>query len=821
MIKIKLIAPIFFLAAFSLSLAVNAQSRKAAAADEDFNNMRYSVAIPKYKKAYSKTKGNKTEKNRISFQLAECYRLTNVTKRAEAFYKRLIRAKYTHTEPLVLLYYADALKANGKYDKALEQYRIYAERFPDDPMGHVGVLSCELAVEWQDQPTNIEIKKLKRLNSREDDFSPAYCEKTANAIIFTSSREGSTGKKSDDWTGKNFTDLFYTKQDRKGAWSSPVLADESEAVNTEANEGQGSFNANFSNMYFTRCGKENTLINGCQIYISGKQGRGWGEPELVDLGGDSTMVFGHPAISPDETTLIFSSDKHGGAGGKDLWITTRKSVGGAFSTPRNIGDKINTTRDEVFPFLRGDSVLYFSSNGHPGLGGLDIFKSVKQEDDSWGEPVNLKMPLNSNYDDFGISYHPDGLDEGFFSTNRKGGRGGDDIYYFINPPLLYTIIGKVLDNRTLQPVEDAELCLIGSDGTTIVTRSNTVGYYEFTNEQVKPNTTYELIVSKEDYFNDKTMETTVGLEASKDFEINFTIHPIPDEPIILPEILYDLAKWELKPQFQDSLQGLIETLDANETIVVELAAHTDTRDTDERNDILSQKRAESVVDYLILRGIDPDRLVAKGYGERVPRILKNDVVSNGYTFTEGAMLTQGYIDSLPDETKEAAHHLNRRTEFSIVSKDYIPKPRNRTMVTQPSGVQVVVNPDEHVLKFNRTPTGEIQADCIVNGFTLKFIYNHRAVRPAISLGSALRLLKEGAIDKEDFEGDPEKILGEGTIAHRAKFRVQSLRIANITIPDVEITVDHQLKAQFMLGPVTLSEFGEYEIDEKKNEIIFK
>ncbi|MFP4469365.1 MAG: OmpA family protein [Bacteroidales bacterium] len=820
MMSIRIVAAILALCMFTAS-GLDAQSRRTEAADEDFENMRYSLAIPKYKKAYLRAKGNKVEKNKISYKLAECYRLTTDTRRAEAYYKRLERLNYDRTEPLVLLRLADMQRANGDYEDALENYQKYAEREPDDPRGNTGVESCRLAMEWLENPSNFKIEKLRRMNSREDDFSPAYSEPTGNALIFTSSRDGSTGKREDEWTGMNFTDLFYTKQDRKGDWSSPVLADEAEAVNTEANEGQAAFNGNFSDMYFTRCSKDNVTINGCQIYRSRKQGRGWGEPEKIDLGGDSTSVFGHPAVSPDETMLIFSSPKSGGAGGKDLWVVTKKGSGGSFSTPRNLGANINTMGDEVFPFLRGDSVLYFASNGLPGMGGLDIFKSVRLEDDTWSDPVNLKPPINTHYDDFGITFHPDGLNEGFFSSNRRGGRGGDDVWYFINPPLIYNLAGKVLDNNTLQPVEDATVNLVSSDGTTVNTKTNSVGYFEFIDGQIKPGTTFEIIVERDNYFNEKAMETTAGLDASKDFEINFRLEQIPDEPIVLPEILYDLGKWDLKPQFQDSLQGLIETLDANETIVVELAAHTDTRDTDERNDILSQKRAESVVDYLIKRGIDPDRLIAKGYGERVPRKLQKDITRGEITFPQGAVLDDAYIDSLPTEIqKEEAHQLNRRTEFTIVSKDYVPKPKVRTDA-EGSEVQVVVNPEEHVIDYSLTPNGLIQADCIINGFSLSFIYDSRTIRPTISLGSALRLLKEGAIDKNDFVGDPEQILGEGTIAHRAIFKAESMRIANITIHDVEVQVDHQLKAQLMLGPLTLSEFGEYEFDEENQKISFK
>ena len=243
------------------AMTVHGQNRRAQAADEDFANLRYSLAIPKYKKAYSRVKGNKAEKNRITYQLAESYRFTNQMKRAQAFYKRLERAKYDRTEPLVLLRLADAMRADGKYDEALEMYEKYAERVPEDPRGKSGISSCKLAQEWLENPGNYQIEKLKRFNSREDDFSPAYSEANANAIIFTSSRDGSTGKNTDEWTGMNFTDLFYARQDQKGDWSTPVLADESETVNTDANEGQPSFNGNFGKMYFTRCGKDNQTVN--------------------------------------------------------------------------------------------------------------------------------------------------------------------------------------------------------------------------------------------------------------------------------------------------------------------------------------------------------------------------------------------------------------------------------------------------------------------------------------------------------------------------------------------------------------------------------
>jgi peptidoglycan-associated lipoprotein len=385
---------------------VYAQTKKSQQADEDFNNLRFSVAIPKYKKAYARSKRNKLERNRITYQMGECYRLTNQPKRAAAFYKRLTRTGYDRIEPLVLLRLADMQRANGNYEEALSNYETFLERVAGDPLGLVGMQSCKLAIEWEKNPSNFKIETIKKINSRENDFSPSYSDPTGRVIIFTTSRDGVVGKKPDEWTGLNFTDLFTTKQDAKGNWSQPVTIDDTEALNTEDNEGQAAFNENFSRMYFTRCSRDNLTENGCQIWVTSKQGRSWSEPIMVDLGGDSTSVFGHPAISPNETTLIFSSSRKGGAGGRDLWIATRNSASENFTAPRNLGELINTPGDELFPTLRGDSVLYFASDGHPGMGGLDIFKSVKQENGTWGEPVNMKPPINTNADDFGITWHP-------------------------------------------------------------------------------------------------------------------------------------------------------------------------------------------------------------------------------------------------------------------------------------------------------------------------------------------------------------------------------------------------------------------------------
>jgi len=811
-------AKLLLLVAFivSISLSGKAQNRFIASADQAFATMQYNIALTKYKKAYSKSR-SKPDKERISFQMAECYRMINNTKRAEPAYKRLLKTEFAEKNPLVFLYCAQAMKSNEKYADAKELFNRYAELNPKDPRGKNGAESCDLAQQWIDNPSKYTITNQKVLNSKEADFSATYSDKLYNTIIFTSSREAATGKAFDDWTGQNFSDLFIAKLDPKGAWSTPVLLDEG-PVNTEANEGNPAVNSKFNNLYFTRCGTEKGSAQGCQIYVSRRAGRAWGEPKKLELGGDSTSVIGNPAISHDELTIFFSAEFEGGYGGKDIWMASRKTTADEFMKPANMGALVNTPGDEMFPFMRNDTMLYFSSNGHPGLGGLDIFRTTFSNG-AWTKPTNLMYPMNSSGDDFSIIFNPEG-DQGFMSSNRKGGKGSDDIYAFINPPLLYTLQGVVKDDRTLQFVPGASVKLVGSDGTAVEAKTDPKGFYSFGKSQIRPNTSYELLVSKQGYFNKKAKETTVGLESSKDFTIDFKLEPIPEKPIVLPDILYDLAKWDLKPQFQDSLQGLIKTLDENETIVVELASHTDTRGTDESNDVLSQKRAESVVNYLIERGIDPDRLVAKGYGERVPRILTKDTKREGFTFKAGTQLTQAFIDSLKtNPEKEAAHALNRRTEFRVLSKDYIPKPTNKKIETQKVSIQV--NPEDNVVNLSPGEGKSLTLPCIVNEFNVDITLDEQDRGLYFSIDQTLELLKNGAISKNDFSGDADKILANGSVQDKAVFVVAEIRLANKSIFDVEATVSQKIKVPVMMGESILKKFGAYTLDREKKQLIFK
>ena len=798
-------------------MVIGQRRNPAKSADEAFSRQQYSVAVEKYKKAYKKVKKNKEEKNRISYQMAECYRLVGNYKRAEITYKRLLRADYDKRDPVLLLHYADMLKINQKFDDAKQYYLRYAEVVPDDPRGMAGAKTAEEIPKWIENPSKYEVSNIKKINSRESDFAPAFYNSTYQEILFTSTREGAQGKEEDKWTGQNFSDLFMAKKDKNGEWAAAVTIDASETINTKANEGAATLNSKFKKLYFTRCPNPQQVESGCQIYVSSRAGRNWGSVSILDIKGvDTLSTVGQPTVSEDELIIYFSAERKGGFGGKDIWVSTRDSKSKPFSRPLNVGPKINTPGDEMFPFLRNDTTLFFASDGHGGMGGLDIFKVAMDTSGKWGEPQNMKYPINSTMDDFGIVFHPT-EEWGYLSSNRKGTRGKEDIWYFIEPPLLFTLSGTVKDDRTLLFMEGVDVTLAGSDGVSVSTRTNDKGYYTFGSSQLKPNTTYDVSVSAPNYFKEKATITTVGVEFSKDFTKDFILKPIPDEPIVLPDILYDLAKWDLKPQYQDSLQGLIQTLRDNPKLVIELASHTDSRDSYERNDILSQKRAQSVVDYLIMRGINPKRLVAKGYGERVPRTLKKDVVKDGFLFKTGTTLDDTYVNSLPSNAqKEAAFALNRRTEFRVLRRDFIPDNNYNPDVTN---IDISINPADNTTKFiEQSKTGVYLAECLVNSYRETFAYDQHS--PAmISLDKAMDLLKSGGISKEDFEGDYEKVLQNNTIVKNAIINLKEVRIANKSVFDVKVKVNYKLKYDLVFGDDVLKRFGKYRYDTKAHKLI--
>ena len=797
-----------------------AQRRNPAKnADLAFGRKQYTEAADRYKKAYRKVRRNKDERNRISFQMAECYRLIGLTKRAEPYYKRLLKTEYPNTHPEVYLYLAETYKMNQKFKEAIEMYEAYSEKMPEDPRGPLGVETTQMIEEWMENPSKYQLTEMKKVNSTKDcDYSACWTNNNYNEIIFTSNRDAATGKEKDGITGQEFADFFISKQDRKGDWSTPVLADEGENINTEASEGTPFMNSKYTKLYFTRCQNGAHRKNGCQIMVAGKSGGAFSEARPVEIAGVDTLdIVGHPTLSSDELIMYFAAERKGGFGGNDIYVAMRDNATEAFKHPFNLGERINTAGNEVFPFLRYDTVLYFASDGHGGMGGLDIFVTSMDTAGEWGEPRNLKYPINSTGDDFAIMFHPT-EERGFMSSNRGNSRGLDNIYYFEEPPVLFTFSGTVKDAKTKQYVSNASVRLVGSDGSNNMTRTSDKGYFSFSSSQMNKNTTYDITIDKENYFTLTAQETTIGLEFSKDIEKDYDIEPIPQEPIMLPDILYDLGKWDLKPQFEDSLQGLIETLQVNPTITIELASHTDSRDTDEHNDILSQKRAQSVVDYLIIRGIDPLRLTAKGYGERVPRTIQKDMTVKGYTFKAGTRLTEDFINSLPNtEVKEAAHQMNRRTEFRILSKDYVP----RTQIKEGGTVNIAINPQEDQSEmFTVDKKGYFNFVANVDGYNEPFVFSQNADF-CVSENRALELLKDGRITADDFKGDVDKILTTGGIKDGSIVVIKEVRIAGRSLYNVDCKVVSKMIEQWVIGQKNMKQLGNFEFDTKDKKLKFK
>ena len=640
---------------------VIAQKRKSERAYSSFNAGEYFDAIDLFKDAYSKTsKSDKNTRTELVFMIAECYRLTNDPKNAETWYKLAVKSSYS--KPEAQFYLAESLKKNGKYQQAIDELKKYKQIAPSDSKADQEIRSCELSLEWTRNPEAYKVDELKELNSRESDFSPAYARDDFGVIYFTSSRDDAAGNKTHGATGQSFTDIFESRIDKKSKWSTPVPV---EKINSDFEEGTPAFSADYREIYFTRCEAGKREQKGCEILFSKRTGDDWSDPKSLGILPDSA-VAAHPALSPDGLTLYFVSDIAGGFGKKDIWNSTRTKEGDTWSKPVNMGPEINTPGDELFPYCREDGTLYFSSDGQIGMGGLDIFSAKPQPDGTW-VIKNLKPPINSFADDFGIAFENQ-EERGIFSTTRKG-KGDDDLYSFELPPLKFNVTGLVKDEKSGAPIPGSLVQLIASDGSNLQAETGNSGDFKFA---LKPAVDYIFLASKRGYLNGKEKETTKGQEKSRDFMVTILLTAI-DKPIELPNILYDFGKWDLRPESMVSLDKLIETLLDNPNVTIELMSHTDSRDTEEYNQELSQRRAQVVVQYLIEKGIAPERLSPKGYGESTPKVVDPDIVKQNPFLRAGTPLSEQYINSLSsDEEKEIAHQINRRTEFRVLRTDYEP-----------------------------------------------------------------------------------------------------------------------------------------------------
>lgn len=648
------------------SAAIGQENRFTAEADNAYDNEAYYKAIELYKKAYAK-ESDIEEKARLIFMIGESYRKSLDLEQQIVWYKKALKAR--HDNPKTYFYMAEAYRQLGNFSEAKINYEKYLEEVGNDPEASQALNEIDKVEEWLDDPTRYEVDNEVLLNTEEYDFGPSWGNKEYSALYFTSSRKGAEGTEVDQRTGENFQDIFRTFRDNNDKWSEPTRI--GDRINSPHNEGSPVFNDDFDVMYFTRCESSEDKNLGCDIYRVRKVGDKWADPEKLPLKPepeekDIIYTVGHPTLGPDEEYLIFAGDIPGSTGGKDLFMVSYDKSADEWGEPENLGPSINTRHDEMFPFLRADGSLYFSSDGHLGMGGLDIFRAESTGEKQWGNVENARPPINSVNHDFGIIFEGD-EDRGFFSSNRPGGKGADDIYNFRMPPLVFALEGIVYDKEARTPVSEATVTVVGSDGSSYEKQTDESGAFRFEKSggerYIKPETTYSIEVSKPDYLVAKDQISTVGLEESttfvKEYFITFTA---PDIAIEFPEVRYAYNKAELQVNNEvnskDSLDYLYQTLKDNPTIIIELQAHTDTRGSKSYNRDLSQRRAESCVEYLISKGIPEERMVPKGYGESRPRISDAQIAK---------MNTQ--------EEKEAAHQKNRRTEFSVLSFDYVPKDR--------------------------------------------------------------------------------------------------------------------------------------------------
>ncbi|MDR1679337.1 MAG: OmpA family protein [Prevotellaceae bacterium] len=647
--------------ALSTSCSLSQQIKKA---DRKYDMGEYFAAAPLYKRIMPRIPAkNKAKRLEIAVKMANCYRLTNQNVRAEAAYNTAVRQKTRDWE--FYLPYAEVLRKNEKYKEARSAYLRYLRHDSANVQALNGIISCDSVRSWLKLPSEYSVKKAAEFNSRRGDFSPVVGDDTNEILYFTSSRPNAeTGKKNSAITGIRNNDIFVARRNASGKWepATPLPAQ----INTEFDEGACCFSNDGKVMYFTRCRYEAGETLGAEIYSSQRSGGEWMEAKKLFLVKDSTISTAHPAMSPDDKYLYFSSDREGGFGGKDIWRSERISDA-EWGVPENLGEKINTPGDEMFPSFAADGTLYFSSDGLPGFGGLDIFKAqrVEQKDqkDDW-IVKNMMSPINSGGDDFGISFVRR-KQTGYFSSNRKEPKGWDKIYMFAEPVVEFEIRGKVLDNND-EIIQDAVVRIVGDNGSNVKMKVKKDGSYSY---KLERGINYVMQASARGYLNEKNEFSTIGLTKTRAFDQNFIL-PSVGKPQKIDNIFYDFGKYTLNPRSEEALQKLVKMLTDNPHITIEIGAHTDMVGSDEYNDDLSLKRAQSVVNFLIKAGIEKERLTAKGYGKTVPVTVDEELASSYSFLKEGDVLNEEFISRLSEKNREIANQINRRTEMRVLKMTY-------------------------------------------------------------------------------------------------------------------------------------------------------
>ncbi len=634
------------------------KSAKLSDAEEKQRIGEYFEAAAIYRKVYTKTPPKKRDlRGYIAFRMAECNRLINSTAKATSAYMNAIR--YDYPDSIVYLRLAQMQHKSGRYAEAIKNYDIYMENDPSSFLAINGIQGCELAPGWKENPTRYEVKRMDKFNSRRGEFGPMLTGENYDQLYFASSRSKDKDEKVSAITGQNNNNLYLVKQNEKGEWLAPEeLEDE---VNTEYDEGTPSFSPDGNTMYYSYCAQDPEGSRTAEIYISSRSSAKWGKGTRAMIVKDSVTALGHPSISPDGKYLYFVSDAVGGFGGKDLFRA--RVAGSDFGPMENLGEDINTPGDEMFPYVRDSVTLYFASNGHPGMGGLDLFKATLDSTGRW-HVENMGAPINSMADDFGITFAGK-AERGFFSSNRNDARGYDHLYSFELPTITILIEGIVSDVDEY-PIEDATIRIVGRDGLNVKVPVKKDGTYQV---ELERDIRYVMMASARGYLNQNFELKTGPEEKNETYIVDFFLSPI-SKPVVIENIFYDFDKATLRPESKEALDEMIKVLNDNPNVTIELGAHTDRKGTDQYNERLAQRRAQSVVDYLIAGGIAADRLEAKGYGESVPKTINKKMAREFDFLKEGDVLTEEFILNLTPEQQEIADQINRRTEFKVLRTNY-------------------------------------------------------------------------------------------------------------------------------------------------------
>ena len=662
--------------------------QKIKRADKRFAIGEYYEAADIYKSCYSRlsTKKDRALKGYVAYQQGECYRLINNPRAANA-YQNALRCKYQLKDSTVYLRAAQTLQYQGKYKDAAKNYELYLQAHPDNYVAQAGKYACSKIDEWKREGSRYKVSEAKEFNQkRTSNFAPMFIGDNNDALMFTSNRQekqkGGTKKlkRPSSVTGQQLFQLYQTRKNAAGEWESIELADglygdgdENQQENDStggkqagnAEMGVCSFTRDGRSMYFTYSKPINGKDLGAKICLSERASGEWGEAQEVKIFSDSTITVGHPALCPTGDTLYFVSDAPGGMGGKDIWMAEQE--GTDWVNPQPLGAGINTTADEMYPYVHADGTLYFSSNGHPGYGGLDIFKAVRDttsKDSVVWVLYNMGSTFNGIGDDFGITFAGNTQD-GFFSSNKGDKKGFDKIYRFWLPEMEFIAEGTISDEAG-NPISDAKLRLVGSDGTNSKLSARRDGTYKI---KLKKDVKYVMLVTSRGYLNDKEKWDTKGLKDSKTYTMNFVLNPI-SRPVKMDNIFYEFGRWELTKASETELEKLVKLLNDNPNITIELSAHTDMKGNESFNNELSQKRAQSCCDYLIQHGIEKERLTPVGYGKSKP-VIADKALNKKYPFIPVEQeLNEEFILKLKADQQEICNQINRRTEFKVLKTTY-------------------------------------------------------------------------------------------------------------------------------------------------------